>query len=47
LLAVRGDRVLGIVDPEVAPYLGWEEFLRALSDIEEQVRKLLEKKKGE
>jgi hypothetical protein len=45
LLAVRGDRVLGIVDPEVAPYLGWEEFLKALSDVEEQVGKLLNARK--
>jgi hypothetical protein len=46
LLAVKGDRVLGIVSPERAPYLGWEEFVGALSSVEEQVRELL-RRKGE
>jgi len=41
LLAVKGNRVLGIVSPERAPYIGWSELVEALSNVEKQVRKLL------
>jgi len=41
LLVVSGDKVLGIVSPERAPYIGWSELIEALSNVEKQVKELL------
>jgi len=43
LVVAKGDRILGIASSGVVPYLGWKEFIEALSNIEKQVRELVKK----
>jgi len=47
LLAVKGDKVLGIVSPEGAPYFSWERLIETLLNVEKEVRKLLKIKSRE
>jgi len=44
LLLVLENRVLGVVVPPKAPYLGWVELVDVFLEVEKQVRELLKEK---